>query len=321
MGKLIKKYLSCVFVLLFSVIFSNLIIAKEVTGIIIKKEMGMFELKLENSEILKIYTGKKVTKYNPDNYRTLLDDKVKVTYDMQPLRYGGEAGNLKPVAQKIEPVIKGSNHIDNDIICEINEIGKRWVKATLVDRPFYVRLELWNKQTEYFPEGYNPVAGDIVSIYLEQRGDSWADKYRYLIWEMRKVSDNEKEKCLDNIRIRKQLRDSSMLTPAEELFLDLNSIHFTGIRNSARLIAESDYHKNKRFTDKIAEILKSYIAEPDESDIAVDAMSWCCIALHKSMNRDYTAILNEIKSSKIDGDIRKYAKKALKAFKKSDVQI
>ncbi len=316
----IKKHVFIIIAVLFSMICSNVSFAEVVTGKVSDKKLGQFLLTKENGETIQIYTGSKVTSFVPENYRTLSDDKVKVTYDMQALRFGGEAGELKPVAKEIECLEESSNHTGTNIVCEINSVGRRWVMATLVDRPLYVRLELWNRETQYFPKKYELEGGDIVSMYIDSKGDEWGiDKYRNLIMEVRKITESEKEKCLKNIQKRKELKAASKLTPVEDLLLELDSVHFTGIRNTARSITESEYCNNKRVTDKIAEVLEDFIAEPDKSDIAVDAMAWCCMALHKSMNKDYIPVLQKVKASKVDGKIRKYAKKALKAFKKAGV--
>ena len=318
MGYLIRINVLFIMASLLIMIYSSVSFAEEVTGIVKAKEFGNFVLIEESGEKIQIYTGSKDTTFVPKNYRTLLDDKVKVTYVMQTLNHGAEAGEPRPVAKIIEVIEKSSEHVDGDIVCEINSVGRRWVMATLVDRPLYVRLELWSRETLYFPKGYELKAGDIVSMYIDAKGDEWvADKYRNLVMEVRKITDSEKEKYLENLKKKKELKEASRWTSVEALLLALDSIHFTGIRNTAKQITESDYCNNKRLTDKIAEVLKAFIAEPDKSEIAVDAMAWCCMALQKSMDDDYIPILQQVKSSKVDRKIRKHAKKALKAFKKA----
>ncbi|MBN2418226.1 MAG: hypothetical protein JXL81_02495 [Deltaproteobacteria bacterium] len=313
MFKIVEKQMLIVFITLFSLFYSISLMAEDITGIISRSRNGGFELKKENGELIWIATGGRVTKFFPDNYVPLSEDKVKVTYDIE----SGRGGSSKYVAKRVESIIKSSNQL-GDIVCEITETGMMLMKVKLIDRPLQTTLAIGSR--DHFPKRYKPEAGDVVAMYAknEPRGDLFEirlNKY-FTIEEIKQVDDVEKERYLKNSRKRQELWESPNASHVDELAIDINSITYTGLRNAAREIIKHGYYNNKKLTDEIEKTIKRYLENPDNSDIGIEAISISCFVLNKSMNKDYIPVLQEVLSSGANGTIKKHAKKALSVLKK-----
>lgn len=100
------------------------------------------------------------------------------------------------------------------------------------------------------------------------------------------------------------------------LLLQLDSKDYTEIRQAIREVDQYGKFKEKEITDKISMIIKNYVSNPVNDKMAIDALSWCCIVLHKSKNKDYIPVFEDVVASNVKSKIKKYAKKALKDLKK-----
>lgn len=121
--------------------------------------------------------------------------------------------------------------------------------------------------------------------------------------------DNEKKDPWDVFKLWKLKCDNG-----KDLKDQLESQNYFEIRKCVRSINVEKKFNDIVLTDKVERIIINYLAMPDDSDTAVDALAWCCIILQKSKNNKYLSTLEKVLTCDVAKKIKKAAKNAVKGI-------
>jgi hypothetical protein len=98
----------------------------------------------------------------------------------------------------------------------------------------------------------------------------------------------------------------------------LTSKNYENIREAARKIKTKSIRTSTELSQAFTQAIDSYLSNPDDNKLPVDAMAWLCIAIGSSASKDNIADLEKIVASEVKGKIKGHAKKSLKKLKKTE---
>lgn len=295
------------------------IFSENTQGEIIEAGAGSFILKKNDGTEARYLTGIKITKFIPSNYRTLVGDTVSIVYNTVD-----KNGETRQVVSMVELIKTGDKQINSIFICRLIEVGRKWIKATMINKELPVRL-VRSGRSSYIPEEWNPKKGDIVKVRIKQKGNRYGNLYDYFIISMEKIDEGMLTQTLTDVEneiaqqnnIKEQNESGEELTP-EKLINMIRSNDYNSIRFAAKKIQRAPNLMTKEVITELQTVITTYIEQPSEDPIAVDSISWCCKVLQLSRDESCIDIMKKLRDAEVNSTIKSWAKKILKNFNVED---